>query len=222
MLPIIRFFLPTLLFGAGVVSAQTPPSHLPPVAPGYFNVSASTLINAPIDEVWQVLLDLPKYPEWNPFARLASVLHLNKLPKLTEYGRKQVVTNALFIPIDDQTPKEGGYMLITTQIPPIEGPIDANTPGNLLNTRISGEKITHINTPEPYQAAWKFHPSADIALSAERWSVLSVFEGQTYYETREVFDGLLAPLVESTQGDGLQKGFHAQAKALKARLESMT
>ncbi|ESK90891.1 hypothetical protein Moror_16477 [Moniliophthora roreri MCA 2997] len=204
MLPIIRFFLPTLLFGAGVVSAQTPPSHLPPVAPGYFNVSASTLINAPIDEVWQVLLDLPKYPEWNPFAR------------------KQVVTNALFIPIDDQTPKEGGYMLITTQIPPIEGPIDANTPGNLLNTRISGEKITHINTPEPYQAAWKFHPSADIALSAERWSVLSVFEGQTYYETREVFDGLLAPLVESTQGDGLQKGFHAQAKALKARLESMT
>ncbi|EEB91172.1 hypothetical protein MPER_10510, partial [Moniliophthora perniciosa FA553] len=135
MLP-TRLFLPVLLgvgVASGVVPCQTPPSHLPQVAPGYFNVSSSILINAPIEKVWNILLDFPKYSEWNPFVR------------------KQVVTDASFIPIEDQTPKEGGYMVITSQIPPIEGPVDANTQGDPLKTQNSTEKITHLNTPEPYQ-----------------------------------------------------------------------
>lgn len=30
--------------------------------------SASTTIDAPLDVVWEVMLDLPRYGEWNPFA----------------------------------------------------------------------------------------------------------------------------------------------------------
>ncbi|KAK7043220.1 hypothetical protein VNI00_008574 [Paramarasmius palmivorus] len=201
------FFLRTLPFfflGVAGVSAQTPPSHLPDVEPGYFNASASILINAPIEKVWQILLDFPAYPEWNPFAR------------------QQVIYDKWFLkPLEDQTAREGLNMIITSQIPPLEGPVNADTPNNLLNTRYSGENITHVNTPEPYQVAWKFHPSPDFALSAERWSALSVFEGQTFYESREVFGGLLAPAVEVTQADGLRKGFLAQAKALKDRAEGL-
>lgn len=29
--------------------------------------SDKVIINAPIERVWEVLMDLPRYPEWNPF-----------------------------------------------------------------------------------------------------------------------------------------------------------
>ncbi|KAL0570435.1 hypothetical protein V5O48_011529 [Marasmius crinis-equi] len=195
----------SLLIFAVLATAQNPPSHLPPVSPGVFNASASILINAPIDQVWNTLLDFPSYPEWNPFVR------------------SQVVTDAFGIPLADQTPREGLYLTITSQIPPIEGPVDASTPSNPLQTQIIRERVTHVNTPEQYQAAWKFAEAPDLLLSAERWSVLSeVVSGSetlTFYESREVYDGPLAELVKVTYGSGLQEGFDAQATALKARVE---
>lgn len=59
-----------LFLSACTVVAQTLPSNLPPVAPGaVFEGHANILINASIEKAWEVLLDFPSYPEWNPFVR---------------------------------------------------------------------------------------------------------------------------------------------------------
>jgi hypothetical protein len=43
-------------------------SNLPPLSTsGVFSVSASIIIDAPRDKVWNVLLDFPKYHEWFVF-----------------------------------------------------------------------------------------------------------------------------------------------------------
>lgn len=40
-------------------------ANLPPrVDSGVFAVQASTLIDAPVDKIWEILLDFPSYPEW--------------------------------------------------------------------------------------------------------------------------------------------------------------
>lgn len=44
--------------------AQT---NLPDVEPGLFNASTRIEINAPIEKVWEVLLNFTDYPNWNPF-----------------------------------------------------------------------------------------------------------------------------------------------------------
>ena len=49
------------------VYAQT---NLPPLADDtQWSVSTRITIDAPINEVWDVLLDWEKYSEWNPFVR---------------------------------------------------------------------------------------------------------------------------------------------------------
>ncbi|KAL0066240.1 hypothetical protein AAF712_006671 [Marasmius tenuissimus] len=190
---------------ATLAAGQDPPSHLPPVPPGIFNASARILINAPIQKVWDTLLDFPSYPEWNPFVR------------------SQVVVDDLGIPLNDQTPQEGRFILIKSVIPPLEGPVDASTPSDPERTQITKEIITHVNTPEQFQTAWK-NDSPPEVLDAERWSAVSevVLDSRTYtlYESREVFRGEMAPIVEESVGEGLQKAFEAQATALKARAES--
>ena len=84
--------------------------------------------------------------------------------------------------------------------------------------------ITNINTPEQYQAAWKYIAAGDFLVNASRWSAVSEVVSDsrtwTFYESKEVYDGLLASTVEASYGEGLQKGFEAQAAALKARVES--
>jgi uncharacterized protein YndB with AHSA1/START domain len=39
-------------------------SNLPPADPGVFFATASAIIDAPIDDVWAMLLDFPRYPDW--------------------------------------------------------------------------------------------------------------------------------------------------------------
>jgi hypothetical protein len=48
---------------------QTPPTNLPPATPGVFSAQSSIIINGPIETVWDMLLDFPAYPDWNPFVR---------------------------------------------------------------------------------------------------------------------------------------------------------
>lgn len=59
------------LISASILSirAATPPTNLPDVPEGLFNVSADIIIDAPLGIVRTVLLDFPSYPEWNPFVR---------------------------------------------------------------------------------------------------------------------------------------------------------
>ncbi|KAF5350808.1 hypothetical protein D9758_010400 [Tetrapyrgos nigripes] len=187
------------------VSAQSsPPSHLPPVNPGLFSAHASILINGTVQEVWDVLTDFPAYREWNPFVRSA------------------LVTNSLLIPTSSQTPAENLRLILNTQIPPLSLPVNASSKDNLLNTRISIENITKFE-PDSHRIAWELL-SPDFLLSAVRWSAVSKYTDEnwttwTFYESREVFDGVLSSITQSLQGKGVQEGFEAQAEALKRRVE---
>ena len=63
----MRSPLAVVLTAAFVAYAQT---NLPPLADGtVFAVGTNITINAPIDTVWDVLLDWDNYAEWNPFVR---------------------------------------------------------------------------------------------------------------------------------------------------------
>ncbi|KAJ7291153.1 hypothetical protein C8J57DRAFT_1271527 [Mycena rebaudengoi] len=190
-------FIAQALYG---VLGQSPPSHLPPMEPGVFKAHGEVLIDAPIQHVWDILLDFPSYPDWNPFVR------------------SQVVADANFVPLADQTPHENLRLIIDVQIPPLHGPVDASTPGNPLNAQRSLENITHLDN-EHYAAAWGGIEFPDEFLKAERWSVLSTFNGKTFYESEEVYYGLGAVIVKELFEEGLNEGFQAQAEALKNRAE---
>jgi hypothetical protein len=198
-----KAFVALSLFVCTII-AQTPPSNLPPVTPGaVFEGHANILINAPVQKAWDVLLDFPSYPEWNPFVR------------------KQVVTNALYVPLSDQTPQENLRLIIEAQIPPLPSPVTATTPPNILNEQHSFENITVVDRVRR-RVAWKQIMIPDALLTAERWQAVSEVEGGgTYYESREAFYGPLASVVDGLMGTALQEGFSAQAAALKVRVESM-
>ncbi|KAJ3772782.1 hypothetical protein FB446DRAFT_642900 [Lentinula raphanica] len=186
-------------------NSTSPPSNLPPAIPSVFTVEADILINAPIDVVWNVLLDFPSYPDWNPFVR------------------SQIVTDDFYIPTQNQTAAENLRLIITSQIPPLTPPVTASSFGNPLDVHITRENITHFQ-PEIYRVAWQ-DLSLDALIQAERWSALSVFTDQsgsvmTFYESREQYNGVLAETVQALEGTGLVEGFQAQATALKTRAEA--
>ncbi|KAF8160879.1 hypothetical protein B0H34DRAFT_355857 [Crassisporium funariophilum] len=188
--------------GAYHAVAQTPPSNLPVLAPGVFATEASVIINAPIQVVWEALLDFPSYPQWNPFVR------------------SQVVTNALWVPLPDQTPRENLRLIIQAQIPPLPQPVDENTPPNLLHSQISLENITTIDSVN-HRTAWRQIMIPPPFLDAERWQALSVVDSErTFYESKEVYYGPVGTIVDALFATGLQQGFEAQAAALKVRLEA--
>ncbi|EIN05451.1 hypothetical protein PUNSTDRAFT_115895 [Punctularia strigosozonata HHB-11173 SS5] len=175
-------------------------SNLPDLGTGVFEVSTRILIDAPLETVWNTILDFPRYPDWNPFSR------------------SQVVCDDLFVPLANQTAFEGARIIINVQIPPLTPPVNRSTPSNLLHTQISFENITHLQ-PDLHRVAWKQIDIPDIAVNATRWQAVSTVGNQTLYESAEVYGGGLAGAVELLYGTGLQEAFDAQGVALKALLE---
>ncbi|KAJ8583912.1 hypothetical protein M405DRAFT_747879 [Rhizopogon salebrosus TDB-379] len=170
-------------------------SHVPPLSSnGVFSVSASSLINAPREVVWEVLMDWKSYKEWNPFVR------------------DQRITDARKNHLPDETPREGCHLHIhPVNIPPSFG--DKWFPSSAF------ERITALDH-ENYRTAWVNIDMPHWLLNAERWQVLVEVEGgRTRYETIEVFGGLLAYLIKIFVGNGLKKGFIAMAEGLKHRAE---
>lgn len=192
--------LATTLLACAVYGQE---SNLPPEEPGVFKTQANATIDAPIDVVWNALLDFPSYPDWNPFVR------------------SQVLASDLFIPLDDQSnPVAGQKLIINVQTPPLDPPVDADTPSDPLHAQMSYENITVLEGAPTYRCAWKQIMIVDALLNATRWQALSTLEdGRTYYEAREVYSGSLATTLESTLGEGLQQGFDVQASELKAYVE---
>jgi len=194
------------LISASILSigADTPPTNLPDVPEGLFNVSAQTIINAPLSVVREVLLDFPSYPEWNPFVR------------------SQVITNSRWIPIDDQTPYENSRVIIKVQIPPLEPPITSSTPSNPLHAQTAYDNITNIDM-DGNRFSWISMVPPKASLDAQRWTALSEVDGGggTFYESREVFRGPLASIVLKLYAEGIQAGYDAQTAALKERVEGL-
>ncbi|KAI0632967.1 hypothetical protein C8Q77DRAFT_1120723 [Trametes polyzona] len=169
------------------------PTNLPPPTyTGPFTGNASVVIDAPIDKVWQALIDFPKYPEWNPFVR------------------SQVVTDKDKKPLDDQTPVEGQYLVMKVHIPPS---LDDKIP-----TIDVFEQISHVQ-PDLHRVAWvSTLPSWFV--KAERWQALSTTEdGKTLYESREIFAGSGAYAIKLFISKDLEKSFVAQAEGLKSYVE---
>lgn len=187
------------------VASQT---NLPPAEPGIFTAQGSSLINAPIEDVWDAILDFESYPDWNPFAR------------------SMVLIDSVWTknPLEDQTPQVGSHIQITAAIPPLELPVDANSTANPFQTQQSLEVVTHIDH-DNHRAAWKQVMLPSLLMIAERWTAVSVVDTpdgpRTLYESREVFQSLLSIVVGLLFQQGLQKGFDAQALAIKYKFEGM-
>ncbi|KAL0947547.1 hypothetical protein HGRIS_013643 [Hohenbuehelia grisea] len=189
-----------LLFGPLLATCQ---SNLPPPSAGIFTAQASICIQAPIELAWTALLDFASYPKWNPFAR------------------SMKVANGLGVVLDDQTPQENRRLWIQAQIPPLEPPVNENTPPNVLHSQVSFENITTIDSTTR-RASWRAIMLPDILLDAERWSALSVPNSScTLYESREVFGSLVSLLVDLSMAPGLQKGFEYQAAEYKRYVEGL-
>ena len=58
---------------AAAAVAPTPPqtnqTNLPSPPDGLFESYTRAAISAPIDAVWNLMVDFPSYPNWNPFVR---------------------------------------------------------------------------------------------------------------------------------------------------------
>lgn len=186
-----------MAFDSTATSTGIPPL----IKDGVFSISASIVIDAPRDVVWDVLMDWKAYHEWNPFVRNQYLTDASKRP----------------LPADQQTPRAGAHLLIhPVHIPP------SFDPPKFLPAGSSHEIITAIDT-QNYRCAWVTADYPTWMLRAERWQALVEVEEdgrkKTRYETMEVFDGVLAYVVMGLVGDGLRKGFIAMAEGLKTRSE---
>ncbi|KAI0339099.1 hypothetical protein BDW22DRAFT_1432006 [Trametopsis cervina] len=179
------------------------PSRLPPDASGsVLAISGSSVIDAPIDTVWDVLLDFPAYHEWNPFVR------------------EQTVVTPASRPHASQVPHEGSYLTLRVHLPPS---FDAPRGFSLLSPSTT-HLVIAVLEPENYRAAWT-NRMPQWLMTTERWQWLTVVEGEeggerrTKYESIEVFNGPAAWFVRWFVAPYLRVAFKAMADGLKARAE---
>ncbi|GJE92890.1 SRPBCC domain-containing protein [Phanerochaete sordida] len=172
-------------------------SDVPPRAEdSVLAVTASAVIDAPVEKVWEVLLDFPAYPEWNTFVR------------------SQVVVDAHEHALPSQTAELGSHLVLTAHLPPSLEP----RLGVLKST--TRLRVTHLDA-RAHRAAWQ-NRMPPWLLRTHRWQWLEPLEdGKTRYETIEVFDGPLAWCVRWFVAGALRKGFRAMADGLKARAEEL-
>ena len=59
-------------------------SRLPPLGSEHiFSVSSSSLIDAPREKVWEIMLDFESYKEWQVSISFFAVIHANRFPRNT-------------------------------------------------------------------------------------------------------------------------------------------
>jgi len=117
-------------------------------------------------------------------------------------------------PLEDQTPAEGNQVSIAVNMPP-----KLEEPG--LFGRGSATVQIDMLDSQNFRAVWTTVGVPHWLSHSERWQVLTVDEttGKTRYDTIEVFDGLMAYVIQFLLGGMLRAGFRAAAETLKARAE---
>ncbi|EIN05299.1 hypothetical protein PUNSTDRAFT_137981 [Punctularia strigosozonata HHB-11173 SS5] len=167
------------------------------VSYSWLQISASAVIEASPDRVWETLINLESYSEWNPFVRSADVC------------------NAAKHRLDDQTLSAGKHVLLKVHMPP--------SMDDTRSSRMTLCEVTHVDH-ENRRVCWGSHELPKWVLYSDRWqSVIPADpEGRTSkYETREVMYGFLAFIVKLFYTKPLQEGFDAMAKGLKSKSESL-
>ncbi|TCD68139.1 hypothetical protein EIP91_011505 [Steccherinum ochraceum] len=158
-----------------------------------WTLSTSQIIDAPVEKVWETLLDFPSYPEWNPFVR------------------KQLVKDKSGRLADPQVISQGAVLDMTTHIP--------HTMDDTAKPTKAAATVTIVDN-ENHRVSWKYKFAFNWLLKSVRWQTVTATEdGKAKYESVETFTGLLVGATKSAVGDNLQKAFIAMGEALKARAE---
>ncbi|KAF9034465.1 hypothetical protein BDZ89DRAFT_514406 [Hymenopellis radicata] len=174
------------------MSTKLPPS----TSDAIFSVSGSSIINAPVEKVWELLLGFDRYKSWNPFVR------------------DQKVTDRAGTPTGHEL-AEGQYMSLSVHLPPS---LSYSVP---FYQRSSAFVCCTFLDNENHRVAWCTASPPKWLLHAERWQMLTVeADGRVKYESVEVFNGILAYLVRFFVGKNLRFGFDAMAEGLKVKAES--
>lgn len=111
--------------------------------------------------------------------------------------------------------------MINSQVPPLSPPVNASSPSNPLHSTTSYENITVLDT-ELHRTAWKLVielPGQEL-LNATHWQAFTdLGGGKVLYESLEIYYAPLSWVLDLLWAEDLQKGFDAQAEALRERVE---
>ncbi|KAF8905622.1 hypothetical protein CPB85DRAFT_1416023 [Mucidula mucida] len=174
------------------MSTKLPPS----TSDAIFSLYGSSIIDAPVDKVWEILLGFDRYKSWNPFVR------------------DQKVTNRAGTPTGHEL-AEGQYMSMSVHLPPS---LSDSVP--FYQKSSAFVCCTYLDN-DNHRVAWCTVSTPKWLLHAERWQMLKVdVDGRVKYESVEVFKGILAYLVRFFVGKNLRLAFDAMAQGLKAKAES--
>ncbi|ESK96702.1 hypothetical protein Moror_6719 [Moniliophthora roreri MCA 2997] len=176
---------------------STPPESSSAV----FVVADSIKIDAPVNKVWDILLDFKAYNEWNAFVRNQTFVD----PKTRQ-------------PLPDQTLAVGKHIYMhPVHLPPS---LDASELWFWQRNASTNVVVTYLD-PDMHRVAWRTTGTPSWLLEAERWQIVTVEEdGKVKYESYEVFKGVLAHVVKLFVGENLKKGVKAMAEGIKSRAEA--
>lgn len=175
------------LFGTRTVRIAPRPATL--FRPTF--VAPPVEIRASVEQVWEVLMDFAKYPEWNPMNRYVT-------PAAPAAAGVKVALGVSW----------GPYELNG-------GPVDASTlPVDLKN----GEMFTIVQPNEAL--AWGdnlgwLHRAERVQY------LLALPDGTTLYGTEEIMVGFLTPLIAKIFRERINLGLAACGPALKRRVEQL-
>ncbi|PPQ73804.1 hypothetical protein CVT24_007256 [Panaeolus cyanescens] len=187
----------------------------PLIESGVFAVSGSSLIDAPKEKIWDIMMNFPEYGQWNTFVR--------KITLSPPYPEPYTVSSPPTKPVLD------AHLSIIVRMPPGLSNPTFFTKGTAF-VRICA--LDEAN----FRVAWETPSFPKWLLHAERWQWLEEVEIEVpvegegasatrkkkmvRYRNQEVFNGFAAYFVKLFVGSKLKEGFQAAADTLKTRAEN--
>lgn len=183
---------------------STQPRPCPGVANPTFSVLGHCIINAPPAAVYDALLDLPNYRNWNTFVSASM-----KQPASGHGDTTRMHTGACF---------EFKAKMKETS--------DSRTTSKEIVTFTEPVKVSTADDPTPTTTArWAFDagniPLLSYLLQAEHVNeLIDLGDGRTEYVHWESFGGILAHLIKWINGDDLGRAFRNWPDELRVYVEN--
>lgn len=157
-----------------------------------YYANASIEIDAPIETVWAVMLDLPRYHEWNPF--IVDIAGIDDAPPTSQIGARLLLDIRM---VNDKA------LRCWETVTHVEAPAhdDAEQHTALLVYRY---------------ASWP--AQLGLVQAGRRQSLTQQRNMPTIYLSEETFHGILSPFLPLA---GVRDGFQRHAQALKQRAEAL-